>query len=79
MGEPNKQATIALMPGEVAQLLRHRSLMAFYLSGIIALIWLNWDQRVPGLPLELHAPPQIGAVLAGVWCALRIGLGFALA
>ena len=56
---------IALMPGEVAQLLRHRSLMAFYLSGIIALIWLNWDQRVPGLPLELHAPPQIGAVLAG--------------
>ena len=54
-----------LMPGEVVQILRHRKMMAFYLSGIIALIWLNWDQRVPGASLELHAPPQIGAVLAG--------------
>lgn len=54
-----------LMPGEVAQILRHRKMMAFYLSGIVALIWLNWDNRIPGSSLEIHAPPQIGAVLAG--------------
>lgn len=56
---------MVLMPGEVVQILRHRNMMAFYLTGIIALIWLNWDNRLPGLSLELHAPPQIGAVLAG--------------
>lgn len=56
---------MVLVPGEVVQILRHRNMMAFYLTGIIALIWLNWDNRLPGLSLELHAPPQIGAVLAG--------------
>lgn len=56
---------IVLMPGEVAQVLRHRLMMAFYLGGILALIWLNWDKRVPGLSMELHAPPQIFAVLMG--------------
>lgn len=56
---------LVLMPGEVVRLLRHRKMMAFYLCGIIALIWLNWDQRMPGASLELHAPPQIGAVLVG--------------
>ncbi|OYU19030.1 MAG: hypothetical protein CFE34_07480 [Rhodobacteraceae bacterium PARR1] len=56
---------IVLMPGEVVQVLRHRLMMTFYLIGVLALIWLNWDTRVPGLSLEVHAPPQVLAVLAG--------------
>lgn len=56
---------IVLMPGEVAQILRHRMMTGFSSLGLLVLIWLNWDERAPGLTLELHAPPQIGAVLAG--------------
>ena len=56
---------MVLMPGEVVQLLRHHKMMGLYLSGIIAVILMNWDNRLPGSSLELHAPPLIGAVLAG--------------
>lgn len=56
---------IVFMPGEVEKILRHRLMTGFSFIGILLLIWVNWDKRAPGLPLELHAPPQIAAVLSG--------------
>lgn len=63
---------IVLMPGEVVQILRHRSMTVFSFVGLLVLIWLNWDDRAPGLTLELHAPPQIGAVLAGAFVPILV-------